>query len=127
MDFKRILRTPIVWVIVIFGIGLLWLSLSSSSGFVRIDTSAAQKLINDGSVESAKFVGDDKIDLTLKSGKTYSDGDKVKAATKVSAYYVPQRGDSLVTELTTHLPPKGYTDDPPSRTGSTACWPRSSR
>jgi len=115
MDFKRILRTPIVWVIVIFGIGLLWLSLSSSSGFVRIDTSAAQKLINDGSVESAKFAGDDKIDLTLKPGKTYSDGDKVKAATKVSAYYVPQRGESLVTAVTTHLPPKGYTDDPPQQ------------
>jgi len=115
MDFKRILRTPIVWVIVIFGIGLLWLSFSTSSGFVRIDTSAAQKLINDGSVDSAKFAGDDKLDLTLKPGKTYSDGDKVKAANKVSTYYVPQRGATLVTSLTTHLPPKGYTDDPPQQ------------
>ncbi|MBC7558971.1 MAG: ATP-dependent metallopeptidase FtsH/Yme1/Tma family protein [Dermatophilaceae bacterium] len=115
MDFKRILRTPIVWVILIFGIGLLWLSFSTSSGFVRIDTSAAQKLINDGSVESAKFAGDDKLDLTLKPGKTYSDGDKVKAANKVSTYYVPQRGDTLVASLTTHLPPKGYTDDPPQQ------------
>ena len=51
MDFKRILRTPIIWVVLIFGIGLLWLSLSNSSSFVRIDTSAAQKLINAGSVE----------------------------------------------------------------------------
>jgi cell division protease FtsH len=39
-------------------------------------------------VESAKFVGDDQIDLTLKPGKTYSDGDKVKGATKVMSYYV---------------------------------------
>jgi cell division protease FtsH len=115
MDFKRILRTPIIWVVLIFGIGLLWLSLSSSSSFVRIDTSAAQKLINAGSVESAKFVGDDQIDLTLKPGKTYSDGDKVKAANKVSAYYVTQRGESLVQALTTHMPPKGYTDDPPQQ------------
>jgi cell division protease FtsH len=115
MDFKRILRTPIVWVILIFGIGLLWLSLSTSSGFVRIDTSAAQKLINDGAVDSAKFVGDDKLDLTLKPGKTYSDGDKVKAANKVSTFYVPQRGSTLVQAVTTHLPPKGYTDDPPQQ------------
>jgi cell division protease FtsH len=115
MDFKRILRTPIVWVIVIFGIGLLWLSFSTSSGFVRIDTSAAQKLINDGAVDSAKFAGDDKLDLTLKPGKTYSDGDKVKAANKVSTYYVPQRGDTLVQAVTTHMPPKGYTDDPPQQ------------
>jgi cell division protease FtsH len=115
MDFKRILRTPIIWVVLIFGIGLLWLSLSNSSSFVRIDTSAAQKLINAGSVESAKFVGDDQIDLTLKPGKTYSDGDKVKAANKVSTYYVTQRGETLVQALTTRTPPKGYTDDPPQQ------------
>ncbi|HYO18061.1 MAG TPA: ATP-dependent zinc metalloprotease FtsH [Dermatophilaceae bacterium] len=115
MDFKRILRTPIVWVVLIFGIGLLWLTLSSSSGFVRIDTSAAQKLINDGSVESAKFVGTDQLDITLKPGKTYSDGDKVKAATKVTTYYVPQRGEALVVAVSTHQPPKGYTDEPPQQ------------
>ncbi|HEX7538569.1 MAG TPA: ATP-dependent zinc metalloprotease FtsH [Dermatophilaceae bacterium] len=115
MDFKRILRTPIVWVVLIFGIGLLWLTLSSSSGFVRIDTSAAQKLINDGSVESAKFVGTDQLDITLKPGKTYSDGDKVKAATKVTTYYVPQRGEALVVAVSAHQPPKGYTDEPPQQ------------
>ena len=115
MDFKRILRTPIVWVVLIFGIGLMWLSLSSSDGFVRIDTSAAQKLITTGSVESAKFVGDDQINLTLKPGKSYSDGDKVKGANKVMSYYVTQRGESLVQALTTHQPPKGYTDEPPQQ------------
>ena len=115
MDYKRILRTPIVWVVLIFGIGLLWLTASDSGSFSRIDTSAAEKLINDGSVDSAKFVGDDRLDLTLKSGQTYSDGDKVKAATKVQAYYVVQRGESLVAALKAHQPPKGYTDDPPQQ------------
>src|SRR5665648_1165919 len=112
MDFKRILRTPIVWVVLIFGIGLVWLTISGSSDFTRIDTSAAEKLINAGSVDSAKFVGEDRIDLTLKPGRAYSDGDKVKSATKVSAYYVTPRGESLVVALKTHQPPKGYTDDP---------------
>ncbi len=115
MDFKRILRTPIVWVVLIFGIGLLYLTASGSDSFTRIDTSAAEKLINDGSVDSARFVGADRLDLTLKAGKTYSDGDKVKAATKVQAYYVLQRGDSLVLALKAHQPPKGYTDDPPQQ------------
>ncbi|HEY5249554.1 MAG TPA: ATP-dependent zinc metalloprotease FtsH [Dermatophilaceae bacterium] len=113
MDFKRIIRTPVIWVVLVFVIGLLWLSLAGSDGFVRIDTSAAQKLINTSRVESAKFVGDDQINLTLKPGKTYSDGDKVKSADKVMSYYVTQRGESLVSALTTHQPPKGYTDDPP--------------
>ncbi|MGV8968536.1 MAG: ATP-dependent zinc metalloprotease FtsH [Cellulomonas sp.] len=115
MDFKRILRTPIVWVVLIFGIGLLYLTASGSDAFTRIDTSAAEKLINDDSVDSAKFVGADRLDLTLKPGQTYSDGDKVKAATKVQAYYVAQRGDSLVLALKAHQPPKGYTDDPPQQ------------
>jgi cell division protease FtsH len=115
MDFKRILRTPIVWVVLVFGVGLLWLSLASASGFSRIDTSAAEKLINTDSVQSAKFVGDDEIDLTLKPGKTYSDGGQVKGADKVLAYYVVQRGSSLVQALKTHQPPKGYTDDPPQQ------------
>src|SRR5665213_3470277 len=113
MDYKRIIRTPIIWVVLIFGIGLLWLSLASSDGFVRIDTSASQNLINTGAVQSAKFVGDDQIDLTLKAGKTYSDGGNVKGATKVMSYYVVSRGPSLVSSLTTHQPPKGYTDEPP--------------
>ena len=115
MDFKRIRRTPIVWVVLVFGIGMLWLSVAGASSFTRIDTSAAEKLINDGSVDSAKFVGDDRIDLTLKAGLTYSDGDKVKGATKVQAYYVAQRGDSLVKAIKVHQPPKGYTDDPPQQ------------
>jgi cell division protease FtsH len=115
MDFKRILRTPVVWVVLIFGIGVLWLSVADSSSFTRIDTSAAEKLINDGAVDSAEFVGEDQVQLTLKPGQTYSDGDKVKAADKVMAYYVPQRGESLVTAVKAHMPPKGYTDDPPQQ------------
>jgi cell division protease FtsH len=115
MDFKRILRTPIIWVVLVFGIGLLVLTLFSSDGFVRIDTSASQKLITSNAVESAKFVGDDQIDLTLKPGQAYSDGDKVKGATKVMSYYVVSRGPSLVSAITAHQPPKGYTDDPPQQ------------
>jgi cell division protease FtsH len=115
MDFKRILRTPVVWVVLIFGIGVLWLSIGDASSFTRIDTSAAEKLINDGKVDSAKFAGTDRLDLTLKPGQSYSDGDKVKAATKVQTYYVVQRGESLVQAINAHMPPKGYTDDPPQQ------------
>ena len=84
MDFKRILRTPMVWVVLIVGIGVLLLSLQGAGGFTRIDTSAAEKLINDGKVQSAKLEVD-KVDLTLKKGESYSDGDGVKDATRVQA------------------------------------------
>ena len=50
MDVKRILRGPMVWVVLIVGIGVLLLSLQGAGGFTRIDTSAAVTLINDGKV-----------------------------------------------------------------------------
>src|SRR4029078_11721753 len=115
MNFKRILRTPVIWVVLVLGIGMLWVSVAGSSSFTRIDTSAAEKLINDGSVDSAKSVGEGRIDLTLKPGVKYSDGDKVKDATKVQAFYILPRGESLVQALKAHQPPKGYTDDPPQQ------------
>jgi cell division protease FtsH len=115
MDFKRIFRTPFIWVALILALGLLAISLSGGDGFQRIDTSAAQKLITSRAVDSAKFVGDDQIQLTLKPGQSYTNGDKVKNANKVMAYYVVQRGPSLVTALTNNAPPKGYTDDPPQQ------------
>jgi cell division protease FtsH len=115
MDFKRIFRTPFIWVALILALGLLAISLSGGDGFQRIDTSAAQKLITSRAVDSAKFVGDDQIQLTLKPGQSYSNGDKVKNANKVMAYYVVQRGPSLVTALANNAPPKGYTDDPPQQ------------
>jgi cell division protease FtsH len=110
MDFKRILRTPMVWVVLIIGIGLLWLSVGDAGSFTRIDTSAAEKLITDNKVDSAKFVDNDHVDLTLKKGQGYSSGD-IKDATRVRAYYVNPRGPELVRLLNDHLPPSGYTDE----------------
>ncbi|GAA1242291.1 ATP-dependent zinc metalloprotease FtsH [Oryzihumus leptocrescens] len=110
MDFKRILRTPMVWVILIIGIGVLWFSVGETSGFTRIDTSAAEKLITDNKVDSAKFVDNEHIDMTLKKGQSYTGGD-VKDATRVRAYYVTPRGPELVKLLNDHLPPAGYTDE----------------
>ncbi|HET7477242.1 MAG TPA: ATP-dependent zinc metalloprotease FtsH [Dermatophilaceae bacterium] len=111
MDVKRIVRTPMVWVVVIVGVGILWLSLSGGGSFTRIDTSAAEQLISEGKVDSAK-VEVDRVNLTLKPGVTYSDGDQVKGATRVMAFYVEQRGPSLIAALKAKQPPKGYTDEP---------------
>ena len=81
MDVKRILRTPMVWVIVLIGASILFLSLSDNSGFTRIDTSKALELVNQNKVDSAKLLNNERIELTLKAGDAFSDGDKVKNAT----------------------------------------------
>ncbi|WP_137122249.1 ATP-dependent zinc metalloprotease FtsH [Segeticoccus rhizosphaerae] len=111
MNFKRILRTPMIWIVLIIAVAFLYFTVNGNSGFTRIDTSAAEHLITSGKVESAK-VTPDRIDLTLKPGESYSDGDQVKDANRVQAYYVPARGDRIVSELTKANPSKGYTDDP---------------
>ena len=110
MDFKRILRTPMLWIVVLIGAAILVLSLSDNGGFTRIDTSKALDLINNGKVDSAKLINNERMELTLKQGETFSDGDKVKNATKVYAYYVEARGGNVVQALDSHLPPNGYTD-----------------
>ena len=116
MDFKRILRTPMVWIIVLIGVTIIALNLSDTGGYTRIDTSKALELINTSKVDSAKLLNNERIELTLKPGQAYSDGDKVKDATKVYAYYVTARGANVVAALDAHVPPKNYTDqiDEPS-------------
>jgi cell division protease FtsH len=110
MDFKRIFRTPMLWIVVLIGAAILVLSLSDNGGFTRVDTSKALDLINNGKVDSAKLINNERMELTLKQGETFSDGDKVKNATKVYAYYVEARGGNVVQALDNHLPPNGYTD-----------------
>src|SRR4051812_29166396 len=110
MDFKRILRTPMLWIVVLIGAAILVLSLSDNGGFTRIDTSKALDLVNSGRVDSAKLINNERMELTLKQGDSFSDGDKVKNATKVYAYYVEARGTNVVAALDAHVPPNGYTD-----------------
>ncbi|HEX2705755.1 MAG TPA: ATP-dependent zinc metalloprotease FtsH [Candidatus Lustribacter sp.] len=121
MDVKRILRTPLLWIVLLVGFGLMAVSFSGGSGFTRIDTSAAEKLITEKKVDSAKLLNNEQLQLTLKDGVTYTSADgSVKEATKVFSYYVRDRGVKLVTLLETNEPPKGYTDqiDEPSWIGT---------
>ncbi len=110
MDFKRILRMPMLWIVVLIGAAILVLSLSDNGGFTRIDTSKALDLVNSGKVDSAKLINNERMELTLKQGESFSDGDKVKNATKVYSYYVTARGTNVVAALDAHVPPNGYTD-----------------
>src|SRR6476619_5103058 len=98
MDFKRILRGPFIWVVLIVLIGLSVLRLGSiGESFQRIDTSSALQLIQQGKVDKVKLVdGDQRIDLTLRKGESFS-GDGVKNATHVQAFYIAPRGDQVVS------------------------------
>ncbi len=110
MDFKRILRAPVFWVLAALVLLLLVFTVGGDGGYTTIKTSQAEKLITEKKVESAVMGTDNVISLDLKSGETFSDPSaKVSDATKVRAEYVNARAEQLVNELRTNLP-DGYND-----------------
>ncbi|MGO4361517.1 ATP-dependent zinc metalloprotease FtsH [Terrabacter sp. RAF57] len=118
MDAKRILRTPLLWILVLIS-ALVFGMMFSESGPPRIDTSAAMKQITDGNVESAKLLNNERMELTLKTPYTSPDG-TVKDAKSVYAYYVDARGTDVVEALNAKPPAQGVDDqiDEPSWFGS---------
>ncbi len=110
MKAKRILKQPLLWVLLVFVGLMLALNLTSDSDYQRIDTSQAITLINGGQVEKAEFKDDDRINLTL---KTAQDIGEVKGAKQVYSLYVPQRGEYLTQLVREKQPPSGYNDTPP--------------
>ncbi|GAA2077150.1 ATP-dependent zinc metalloprotease FtsH [Pseudolysinimonas kribbensis] len=94
MDFKRILRGPIIW-IALAGLAIvIAYSLITASGFKQITTQQGLDLLNDqGTVKTVKVVdGDQRVDMTLKS--SYKD-----FGTQVQFYYVAPRGLDVVSAV----------------------------
>ncbi|MEP6854962.1 MAG: ATP-dependent metallopeptidase FtsH/Yme1/Tma family protein, partial [Pedococcus sp.] len=106
MDFKRILRAPLFWVVAVIAITLMVFSFSDAGGYTRIDTSAAQQLIKDNKVQKVTVTNNEVVDLDLKSGQSYSDGKNVKGATKVRTEYVEAAGPGFI-KLLEDNPPSG--------------------
>ncbi|HEV7171793.1 ATP-dependent zinc metalloprotease FtsH [Pedococcus sp.] len=107
MDFKRILRAPLFWVVAVVAITLMVFSLSDTGGYTRIDTSAAQKLIAEHKVARVVVTDNVVVDLDLKKGESYSDGKSIKGATKVRTQFVDAGGPSFIKLLEDNVPPGG--------------------
>jgi cell division protease FtsH len=107
MDFKRILRAPLFWVVAVIAITLMVFSFSDAGGYTRIDTSAAQQLISQDKVERAVVTNNEVVDLDLKKGVSYSDGKNIKDATKVRTQYVDAAGPGIIKLLDDNTPPGG--------------------
>ncbi|MER7073320.1 ATP-dependent zinc metalloprotease FtsH [Terrabacter sp. NPDC000476] len=118
MDAKRILRTPLLWILVLIS-ALVFGMMFSESGPPRIDTSEAMKQITNGNVESAKLLNNERMELTLKAPYSSPDG-TVKDAKSVYAFYVDARGGQVVDALNAKPPAQGVDDqiDEPSWFGS---------
>src|SRR5689334_3848394 len=111
MDFKRILRAPLFWVVAIVAITLMVFTVGEGGGYTRIDTSAAQQLITEKKVERAVVTNNEVVDLDLKKGESYSDGKNIKDATKVRTEYVEAAGPGFIQLFKDNPPPGGVNQD----------------
>ena len=110
MDFKRIFRAPLFWVLAVIVVMLTVFSFDGDGGYTTVTTAQAEKLISDKKVETAVMTTENVLTLDLKSGQTFTDeANDVSGATKVRAEYVDARAEQLVTSLTANVP-NGYND-----------------
>jgi cell division protease FtsH len=93
MDFKRIVRSPIVYVVLAVLIIVIGASFITAGGFKEISTKAGLDLLAGDTVKSAKIVdGEQRVDLVLKSAYKES-------GTQVRFYYVTPRGAEVITAV----------------------------
>ena len=109
MDVKRLTRGPVVWVLLAVVVLIVGAQLFNPNRFFQVKTSVAVQLINDEKVDEAVMIDrDQQVQLTLKSGT------QVDGHSKITAYYITQRGEELLDALTSHPPAKGVDDQVPS-------------
>ncbi|GMA38363.1 hypothetical protein GCM10025883_04080 [Mobilicoccus caccae] len=110
MDAKRIVKNPLLWVLLVFLIGLVALNLGTGGSAQRIDTARAEQLIADGHVQKAVFRDGDRLDLSLTEPTDVGTGRVTK---EVYTMYVEQRADALLDQVREARPSQGYDDHPP--------------
>ncbi len=107
MNIKKILRGPIIYILL--AIVAVWIgsSLITASGFREVSTQEGLELLDDGKVSAVKIVdGENRVDLTLAE----ADGD---LGTQVQFYYVTPRGPDVVAAVDEANPADGFNDEVP--------------
>ncbi|WP_040157592.1 ATP-dependent zinc metalloprotease FtsH [Mobilicoccus massiliensis] len=111
MNATRIVKNPMLWVLLVFVVGLVVLQLGTSGGPQRVDTSRAVQLIADGHVKKATFRDGDRLDLELAAPTDVGTG---RATREVYTMYVEGRGPSLMDQVRESDAIGVYDDEPPS-------------
>ena len=96
MDIKKILKGPIVWIIIVVAIGAIGFSLLGVGGSARVGTSDGMALISGGKVQSAKVYAEGRVDLVLKEDFSKNNQNLGK---NVQFYVVDAREQAVITAL----------------------------
>lgn len=110
MDFKKIARNPLFYVLVIGLLLIVGFSLISSLGGAKqITTQEGLELLRGDTVtEVVNTDGDQRVDMTL--------SDAYDGATEVQFYYVSARADEVVRAIDSASPADGFNDVVPRAT-----------
>ncbi|MFB2583269.1 ATP-dependent zinc metalloprotease FtsH [Herbiconiux sp. P15] len=107
MNAKRILRSPIPYILL--GAIALWIgfSLITSAGYQQVTTQEGLSYLSSGKVAEATIIdGEQRVDMTL----TTADQEHGE---KVQFYYVAPRGAEVVAAVTDADPSDGFDDEVP--------------
>ena len=107
MDFKKLIRSPGLYLALAVVVGVIWFSVGSVGGYNQITTSQAMEQIKDKNVTSAKLTPDS-INLTLTKPVEIDGQADLK---KVQANYISARGSNIVALLNENPPSQGFDDD----------------
>src|SRR5947209_5452432 len=96
MDFKRIFRGPLLYIVIAVIVVWVGSSLLTGSGFKQITTQEGLKDLSSGQVQIAKIVDtDQRVDLTLTpAAATTHGGNRLE-----QFYYVAPRGQEIVNAV----------------------------
>ncbi|MCR2784712.1 MULTISPECIES: ATP-dependent zinc metalloprotease FtsH [unclassified Microbacterium] len=110
MDFKKITRNPLIYILLVGVLLLVGFSLISSLGGAKqITTQEGLELLKGGTVtEVLNTDGDQRVDMTLSEPH---DG-----ATDVQFYYVEARADEVISAIDAAEPKDGFNDAVPRAT-----------
>ena len=110
MNFKRILRGPLVWILAALAAMFIGFSLNGGSAtYEKVDTSYGLSLLKSGEVSKAVvFDGEQRVDLTLATADA-------KYKTKnLQFFFASSRGTAVTQAIAEAKLSKGYNDSDPS-------------
>jgi cell division protease FtsH len=110
MNFKRILRGPLIWIVAALAAMFIGFSLNGGSAtYQKVDTSYGLSLIQSGKVAKAVVYDvDQRVDLTL------STKDAKYKTKNVQFFYAYARGTAVTDTIAQAELSKGYNDSDPS-------------
>ncbi|MGX5695730.1 ATP-dependent zinc metalloprotease FtsH [Agromyces soli] len=107
MNMKKILRGPVIYILIAAIVVWIGASLITASGFKEVSTQEGLELLSDGKVAQAKIVDvENRVDLTL----TKADE---KLGSQVQFYYVTPRGADVVNAIDDANLKDGFNDEVP--------------